>query len=148
MEEVYASAYLPPIFAKFAETIIWQIKRAPRHLALGLCVLLEAKLLWRRRRCGSALAVRYAELGVDHRVFAGDLDVHIADRAVHLRDGVVLGLALLLWPSSLPTGQDCDSHGSAAGFPFAGHAAPEDVAIRRRERGMEPVSGARKAPGP
>ena len=41
------------------------------------------------------LAVVGAELRIDHRVAAGDLDLHVVDDGVHLRDGVALGLKLL-----------------------------------------------------
>jgi hypothetical protein len=58
MGKVYASEYLPPIFANVAETIIWQIKWVPGYLKLGLCILVEARQRWYH------LADRRVELGV------------------------------------------------------------------------------------
>ena len=41
------------------------------------------------------LAIGRTEFRIDHRVAARDLDIHVVDHAVHLRDGVVLCLKLL-----------------------------------------------------
>src|SRR5262245_15409859 len=41
------------------------------------------------------LAIGCPEFWVDHRVAARNLDVHVVNYAVHLRDGIVLGLKLL-----------------------------------------------------